>query len=81
MSISFSGIACGIVERILISDSTGLNAAGRIGLGAVHRPPRQQLARWARANPLSGRVAVAEKPNVLWDRPDLERLYRLLVAR
>ncbi len=24
---------------------------------------------------VSGRVAVAEKPNVLWDRPDLERLY------
>ncbi|HXJ02151.1 MAG TPA: RMD1 family protein [Micropepsaceae bacterium] len=24
---------------------------------------------------VSGRVAVAEKPDVLWDRPDLERLY------
>ena len=24
---------------------------------------------------LSGRVAVEEKPDVLWDRPDLERLY------
>jgi len=24
---------------------------------------------------LSGRVAVAEKPDVLWDRPDLQRLY------
>jgi required for meiotic nuclear division protein 1 len=24
---------------------------------------------------LSGRVAVGEKPDVLWDRPDLERLY------
>jgi uncharacterized Rmd1/YagE family protein len=27
---------------------------------------------------LSGRVAVAEKPDVLWDRPDLERLYARL---
>jgi len=26
-----------------------------------------------------GRVAVAEKPDVLWDRPDLERLYARLV--
>ena len=24
---------------------------------------------------VSGRVAVEEKPDVLWDRPDLERLY------
>jgi required for meiotic nuclear division protein 1 len=24
---------------------------------------------------VSGHVAVAEKPDVLWDRPDLERLY------
>jgi uncharacterized Rmd1/YagE family protein len=27
---------------------------------------------------LSGRVAVAEKPDVLWDRPELERLYARL---
>jgi uncharacterized Rmd1/YagE family protein len=27
---------------------------------------------------VSGRVAVAEKPDVLWDRPDLERLYARL---
>jgi uncharacterized Rmd1/YagE family protein len=27
---------------------------------------------------LSGRVAVTEKPDVLWDRPDLERLYARL---
>ena len=27
---------------------------------------------------MSGRVAVAEKPDVLWDRPDLERLYARL---
>src|SRR5580698_369230 len=28
---------------------------------------------------VSGRVAVEEKPDVLWDRPDLERLYTRLV--
>jgi required for meiotic nuclear division protein 1 len=27
---------------------------------------------------VSGRVAVAEKPDVLWDRPDLDRLYARL---
>ena len=27
---------------------------------------------------VSGRVAVEEKPDVLWDRPDLERLYTRL---
>src|SRR5580704_14054336 len=27
---------------------------------------------------VSGHVAVAEKPDVLWDRPDLERLYARL---
>jgi uncharacterized Rmd1/YagE family protein len=27
---------------------------------------------------VSGRVAVDEKPDVLWDRPDLERLYSRL---
>jgi uncharacterized Rmd1/YagE family protein len=27
---------------------------------------------------VSGRVAIAEKPDVLWDRPDLERLYARL---
>ena len=27
---------------------------------------------------VSGRVAVSEKPDVLWDRPDLERLYSRL---
>ena len=27
---------------------------------------------------MSGRVAVAEKPDVLWDRPDLERLFARL---
>ncbi len=29
---------------------------------------------------VSGRVAVTEKPDVLWDRPDLERLYARLEA-
>ncbi len=27
---------------------------------------------------MSGRVAVTEKPDVVWDRPDLERLYARL---
>jgi uncharacterized Rmd1/YagE family protein len=27
---------------------------------------------------VSGRVAIAEKPDALWDRPDLERLYARL---
>ncbi|MGA2129123.1 MAG: RMD1 family protein, partial [Xanthobacteraceae bacterium] len=27
---------------------------------------------------VSGRVAIAEKPDVLWDRPDIERLYARL---
>src|SRR5262249_32235189 len=27
---------------------------------------------------VSGRVAVAEKPDVVWDRPDLDRLYMRL---
>ena len=27
---------------------------------------------------VSGRIAVAEKPDALWDRPDLERLYARL---
>ena len=27
---------------------------------------------------VTGRVAVEEKPDVLWDRPDLERLYARL---
>ncbi len=27
---------------------------------------------------VSGRVAVAEKPDVLWEKPDLERLYARL---
>jgi uncharacterized Rmd1/YagE family protein len=27
---------------------------------------------------VSGRVAVAEKPDVVWDRPDLDRLYTRL---
>ena len=27
---------------------------------------------------MSGRVAVAEKPDAVWDRPDLERLYARL---
>jgi required for meiotic nuclear division protein 1 len=27
---------------------------------------------------VSGRVAVAEKPDVVWDRPDLDRLYSRL---
>ena len=27
---------------------------------------------------ISGRVAAGEKPDVLWDRPDLERLYARL---
>jgi uncharacterized Rmd1/YagE family protein len=30
------------------------------------------------SNIASGRVAVEEKPDVLWDRPDLERLYARL---
>jgi uncharacterized Rmd1/YagE family protein len=29
---------------------------------------------------VSGRVAVTEKPDVLWDRPDIERLYARLEA-
>jgi uncharacterized Rmd1/YagE family protein len=29
-------------------------------------------------NRVSGRVAVAEKPDAVWDRPDLERLYARL---
>src|SRR5579863_4899148 len=29
-------------------------------------------------NRVSGRVAVAEKPDVVWDRPDLDRLYARL---
>jgi uncharacterized Rmd1/YagE family protein len=27
---------------------------------------------------VAGRVAVSEKPDILWDRPDLERLYARL---
>ena len=53
-----------------------------IGLSRTGRPPgtrRAMLRLIGQAllaqHRLSGRVAVEEKPDVLWDRPDLERLY------
>ena len=52
------------------------------GLSRTGRPPgtrRAMLRLIGQAllvqHRLSGRVAVEEKPDVLWDRPDLERLY------
>ena len=52
------------------------------GLAAKGRPPggrKSMLQVIGRAllvqHRLSGRVAVREKPDILWDRPDLERLY------
>ena len=52
------------------------------GLSRTGRPPgtrRGMLRLIGQAllvqHRLSGRVAVEEKPDVLWDRPDLERLY------
>ena len=52
------------------------------GLATKGRPPggrRDMLQMIGRAllvqQRLSGRVAVREKPDILWDRPDLERLY------
>lgn len=54
-------------------------------LGATGRPPgprRDMLKLIGKAllvqHRVSGRVAVEEKPDVLWDRPDLERLYARL---
>ncbi len=53
-----------------------------IGLSRTGRPPgtrRAMLRLIGQAllaqHRLAGRVAVEEKPDVLWDRPDLERLY------
>ena len=53
-----------------------------LGLSRTGRPPgtrRAMLRLIGQAllvqHRLSGRVAVEEKPDVLWDRPDLERLY------
>ena len=53
-----------------------------IGLGRTGRPPgtrRAMLRLIGQAllvqHRLAGRVAIEEKPDVLWDRPDLERLY------
>ena len=55
-------------------------------LAATGRPPfrrRAMLKLIGQAllaqHRVSGRVAVEEKPDVLWDRPDLERLYARLV--
>jgi uncharacterized Rmd1/YagE family protein len=55
------------------------------GLAAEGRPPggrKSMLQVIGRAllvqHRLSGRVAVREKPDILWDRPDLERLYARL---
>lgn len=52
------------------------------GLAAKGRPPggrKAMLQMIGRAllvqHRLSGRVAVREKPDILWDRPDLERLF------
>ncbi len=52
------------------------------GLSRTGRPPgtrRNMLKLIGQAllvqHRVSGRVAVEEKPDVLWDRPDLERLY------
>jgi uncharacterized Rmd1/YagE family protein len=52
------------------------------GLSRSGRPPgsrRNMLKLIGQAllvqHRLAGRVAVEEKPDVLWDRPDLERLY------
>jgi uncharacterized Rmd1/YagE family protein len=54
-------------------------------LAAKGRPPgrRRELLRLIgkallAQHRVSGRVAVDEKPDVLWDRPDLERLYARL---
>ncbi len=53
-----------------------------LGLSRTGRPPgtrRAMLRLIGQAllvqHRLSGRVAIEEKPDVLWDRPDLERLY------
>jgi uncharacterized Rmd1/YagE family protein len=55
------------------------------GLAEAGRPPggrKSMLQVIGRAllvqHRLSGRVAVREKPDILWDRPDLERLYARL---
>jgi uncharacterized Rmd1/YagE family protein len=54
--------------------AVGLAATGRAstGRGSILRLIGQGLLVQHRA---SGRVAVREKPDILWDRPDLERLY------
>ena len=56
-----------------------------VDLAASGRPPfrrRRMLKLLGQAllvqHRLSGRIAVDEKPDVLWDRPDLERLYARL---
>ena len=54
--------------------------------GSPHRPAAVQAQSMLRLigqallaqHRVSGRVAVEEKPDVLWDRPDLERLYARL---
>ena len=54
--------------------AAGLAARGRPpgGRGAILRTIGQALLVQHR---VSGRVAVREKPDILWERPDLERLY------
>jgi len=57
--------------------AAGLAARGRSpsGRGAILRMIGRALLVQHR---VSGRVAVREKPDILWDRPDLERLYSRL---
>ena len=57
--------------------AVGLAATGRpsTGRGSIMRLIGQALLVQHR---VSGRVAVREKPDILWDRPDLERLYSRL---
>ena len=57
--------------------------AGRLaGSGRTPRSRRSMLKLIGQTllvqHRVSGRVAVGEKPDVLWDRPDLERLYARL---
>ncbi|HEX4198273.1 MAG TPA: RMD1 family protein [Caulobacteraceae bacterium] len=58
------------IEPFAASLATGGRAPG--GRQAIVRLIGQALLVQHR---LSGRVAVREKPDILWDRPDLERLY------
>jgi uncharacterized Rmd1/YagE family protein len=57
--------------------AAGLAASGRPAAGrkGIMRLIGQALLAQHR---VSGRVAVREKPDILWDRPDLERLYSRL---